>query len=185
MLRNLACSLILTERDPEYFEGLFQADGKTPVKPPAVQGRVVTTLHKAKEVRPLVEKCISIAKEAVPHDEKANEFMTTAARNSEEWHRWRKSDQWRKWSAARAPGVAARRRVFSMLRQKAAVQILFNDIAPRFVDRQGGYTRIMRLANTRLGDAGTQAVLEFVGKHDRVKQISARPAFVDDSAETE
>ena len=61
MLRNLAASLFLTERDPDYYDDLMQADGKTPVNPPKHRGRVVTTLHKAKEVRPLIEKCIALA----------------------------------------------------------------------------------------------------------------------------
>ena len=78
MLSNMVCSLILTERDDLYYEGLTQPDGKTAVNPPARKGRIVTTLHKAKEVRPLVEKCITIAKNALPHEEKAAEFAGAA-----------------------------------------------------------------------------------------------------------
>ena len=78
-----------------------------------------------------------------------------------------------------APAITARRRVFSMLRDKEAVEILFDEIAPRMEDRPGGYTRVLKLANVRLGDAGAQAILEFVGKNDRVKQKSQKPAFVD------
>ena len=84
-----------------------------------------------------------------------------------------------------APAVTARRRVFAMLRDKEAVEILFDDVAHRFVDRPGGYTRVLRLAEPRLGDAGTQAILEFVGVHDRVSQVSQKPAFVDDDVEVE
>ena len=72
-----------------------------------------------------------------------------------------------------------------MLRDKEAVEILFDDVAHRFVDRPGGYTRVLRLAEPRLGDAGTQAILECVGVHDRVSQVSQKPAFVDDDAEVE
>ncbi len=182
MLRNLACSLILTERDEIFFEGLTQSDGKTKVQPPSRKGRVVTTLHKAKEVRPLVEKCVTLAKNAIPHEEKAAEFSTDAERNSEAWRTWRKSPQWHQWSEAIAPALAARRQAFQLLRDKEAVSILFDDIAPRFADRPGGFTRILRLAKPRLGDAGTRAILEFVGENDRVKRKeAARPTFVDDS----
>ncbi len=75
----------------------------------------------------------------------------------------------------------ARRRAFQILRDNEAVAILFEEIAPRFTDRVGGYTRVMRLAKPRLGDAGTRAILEFVGDNDRVKiKDTAKPSFADD-----
>ena len=185
MLRNLACSLFLTERDPDYYEGMVQADGKSPVNPPKFPGRIVTTLHKAKEVRPLVEKCITIAKKALPTEEAASQFASDAERNTDGWRKWKESENGRKWREARAPMVNARRRVFSILRDKEAVEILFDDIAPRFADRNGGYTRIMKMAMPRLGDAGAQAILELVGKNDKVKQKSAKPSFEDDSPKEE
>ena len=179
MLRNLAASLFLTERDDEFYEGLTQADGVTVVNPPAHKGRVTTTLQKAKEVRPLVEKCITIAKKALPAIDAASELASDDDRNSAAWKTWREGEGWKKWNAAIAPAVTARRRAFSLLRDKEAVEILFDEIAPRMEDRPGGYTRVLKLANVRLGDAGAQAILEFVGKHDRVKQKSQKPAFVD------
>jgi len=51
---------------------------------------------------------------------------------------------------------------FSFLRSDESVSKLFNEIAPRFKDRQGGYTRVLKLAETRLGDAASMAVIEFV-----------------------
>ncbi len=113
----------------------------------------------------------------------AEEFATEAERNTEAWKKWRDGEQWQKWNAAVAPAIAARRRAFSLLRDKEAVEILFDDVAPRFADRPGGYTRIMRLAKPRLGDAGTRAILEFVGVHDRVNQTSQAPSFVDNDPE--
>jgi len=72
-----------------------------------------------------------------------------------------------------------------MLGDKQAVKILFDDVAPRFADRDGGYTRVLRLAKPRLGDAGVQAILEFVGKNDRVRKQATRPAFESDTSESD
>jgi large subunit ribosomal protein L17 len=172
LLRNLASALILTERDAEF------DDNK-----PKVAGRIVTTLPKAKEVRPLLERCIRIACKSLPAEEDAEQYATSADRGSEEWKSWRKSNQWRQWASARAPAVAARRRVLRLLGDKKAVWILFNVVAPRFVTREGGYTRILRLAKPRLGDAGGRAAIEFVGRNDRVKAATEKPAFEDEKAE--
>ena len=166
MLKNLASSLILTERDAEFDEN-----------EPNVKGRVVTTLQKAKEVRPLVEKCVTIARKSLLAEQNADQYAADAERGTEAWKAWRKSEQYQKWNNAIAPAVAGRRRALRLLGDKQAVSILFAEIAPRMADRDGGYTRIMRLAKPRLGDSGTQAILEFVGRNDRVSQKSERPAF--------
>ena len=154
LLRNLAAALMLTEREAEVDE----------VGAPASPGRIITTVAKAKEVRPLVERCVTIAKRGLAAAERAREFGTPAARDSAEWKKWREGEQWRKWAAASAPAVTARRRVVTLLGDKQAARIVFEKIAPRFVDRPGGYTRILKLATPRLGDAGPRAVLEFVGR---------------------
>lgn len=186
LFRNLASSLFLTEQDDDAYDFLFQADNTTPIQPPKVKGRIVTTLQKAKEVRSFVEKCITIAKTAVVEGEKADKLMTDAERGSDEWKKWRESEQWQQWVEANAPVLTARRRLIAMLDNKIAVDVLIDTIAPRFVERPGGYTRILRLAERRLGDAGQKAVLELVGKHDRSKaQASAAPAFEDDAPATE
>lgn len=179
LFRNLASALLLTERDASYYDGLTMPNGK-PVNAPAFQGRIITTIQKAKEVKPLVEKCITIAKKSMAAQAEADKFATTAERNTAAWKQWKESDQYKQWSAAIAPVVNARRRAFSMLRDKEAVQILFDKVAPRFVDRPGGYTRVMRLATPRLGDNGTRAILEFVGKQDRITQSAQAPAFASD-----
>jgi large subunit ribosomal protein L17 len=180
-MKNLACALFLTEREDEFYEGLFQADGKTAVKPPEFKGRIVTTLQKAKEARPHIERCITIAKRALPHIKAAEQFATTADRNSEEWRAWRKSDKWSKWANAMAPVVNARRRLFAILRDNEAVRIVFDEVAPRMEGRNGGYTRVLRLARPRLGDAGTRAILELVGRYDRRQtESSQKPAFESD-----
>ena len=57
--------------------------------------------------------------------------------------------------------IHARRTAFAALRQKDAVKKLFDEIAPRTADRNGGYTRIVKLGQ-RQGDAGQKAILEWV-----------------------
>ncbi|MBX7165257.1 MAG: 50S ribosomal protein L17 [Pirellulales bacterium] len=167
MLRNLASALFLTER--ETYEGDLSV--------PKVKGRIITTLIKAKEVRPLVERCITIAKKGLVAQEAARPFATQAERGTQEWKAWRKSDKWKKWAQAIAPEVHARRRALQMLGDKEAVRVLFAVVAPRFTDRPGGYTRILKLAKPRLGDAGPRAILEFVGMNDRRRQKAQAPAF--------
>jgi large subunit ribosomal protein L17 len=173
MLKNLAAALFLTERDAT------DEDNE-----PEVKGRIVTTVAKAKEVRPLVEKCVTIACKALGHVDASREHSVDAPRNSDNWKAWRKSTKWKKWAAAIAPAVASRRRLQQMLGDKQAVTVLLSTVAPRFRDRRGGYTRIVKLAKPRLGDAGPRAILEFVGVRDRQVQRAEKPTFSDEAAET-
>jgi large subunit ribosomal protein L17 len=85
-------------------------------------GRIRTTLAKAREVRPIAEKMVTLGKRGDLH---------------------------------------ARRQAVAFLRSKSVVHQLFVDVAPRFEDRDGGYTRIVKLG-PRLGDAAEMAYLEFV-----------------------
>ena len=146
LLRNLASALMLTCKKVD-------ADEPGAAKVP---GRIITTVAKAKEVRPLVERCV------------------TADRDSTAWKQWRTSDQWKQWAHAMAPAVKARRRVIQLLGDKKAARIVFEEIAPRFVDRPGGYTRILKLATPRLGDAGPRAILEFVSQESTAKPQKPR-----------
>jgi len=84
--------------------------------------RIITTLEKAKEMRPIFEKAITQGKRGTLH---------------------------------------ARRRVRRFLSDRHLVKKLFDDIAPRFADREGGYTRITKLG-PRKGDGAEMAVLELL-----------------------
>ncbi|HZM19224.1 MAG TPA: 50S ribosomal protein L17 [Gaiellaceae bacterium] len=85
-------------------------------------GRIKTTVAKAKAVRPIAEKMITLG---------------------------RRGD------------LAARRQALAYLRSNDIVHILFAEVAPRFTDRPGGYTRIVKVG-PRAGDAAEMAYLEFV-----------------------
>jgi large subunit ribosomal protein L17 len=97
MLANLACSVL-------------------------EHGRIQTTEARAKEVKPLVEKMITMGK---------------------------------------AGDLGSRRTAISQLRNKQISYKLFNEIAPKYADRQGGYTRITRLG-PRQGDAAEMVYLELI-----------------------
>lgn len=167
LFKNMATSLILSARPDE----------DDPAAP-KVPGRIVTTIAKAKELRPKVEKLVTMARKGRVHELAAKEFETTAARGTDAWKKWREGDQWQKWVNAKSPAVALRRRAFAVLRSKEAVDILFSELAERFADRTGGYTRVVRLPSRRLGDAGQKAILEFTGERDRPRSSRAKAPVV-------
>jgi len=59
--------------------------------------------------------------------------------------------------------LAARRRALAILPHKRAVRKLFEEIAPRYAERPGGYTRILHLGTRRVGDDAAQVIFELVG----------------------
>lgn len=94
--------------------------------------QIKTTLPKAKELRPIVEKLITMAGSGSLH---------------------------------------ARRLAVSKLQNNKVVKKLFDDIAPRFKERPGGYIRIMK-AGFRYGDAAPMAIIEFVDRKEKPSIIN-------------
>ena len=113
-------------------------------------GRIKTTLAKARALRPTIEKVITLAKKA--------HVATDAAQK-----------------------VHYRRLAIARLRNKKAVKKLFDELVEQFVNRNGGYTRIYKLAMPRLGDAADMAIIEFVEdapkKKAKKKKASSKKAF--------
>jgi len=98
-------------------------------------GRITTTDAKAKELRSIAEKMITLGKRGDLH---------------------------------------ALRQAASYIREKSVVTKLFNDIAPRYTDRQGGYTRIVKLG-LRPGDNASMSIIELVTEpcNPKVKKVVA------------
>jgi large subunit ribosomal protein L17 len=107
--------------------------------------RIETTMPKAKELRPFVERLITVAKRGV----KAGE--------------------------ANGRTLAAKRLVMRDLVSTEVVEKLFDQLAPRFMERPGGYTRILRLGHRR-GDGGEIAQIELVGSEYDPKKAEADKA---------
>ncbi len=108
--------------------------------------RIKTTVAKAKETRMFVEKIITRAKNAVAEE-----------------------------STAGKKDISARREVFASLRNKAAVTMLFGDVAPKVANRPGGYTRVVKLGR-RYGDGAELAVLELVDFNIGQEKAAAKAA---------
>lgn len=143
MLRNLATSLINAEKE-----------------------HIVTTVPKAKELRPFVEKAITLAKKAqglTGDDAKAREvhLRRQAARFFHAGNSQFKANQSRFGTngdpVERTAGVKA-------------VKRLFDELGVRYKDRNGGYTRIIKLGR-RVGDNAEMAVIELV---DNPREMAAK-----------
>jgi large subunit ribosomal protein L17 len=107
--------------------------------------QIVTTLPKAKELRPVVERLITLAKRGDLH---------------------------------------ARRLAFARLRDNAMVTKLFDVLGPRYEERQGGYTRIIK-AGYRYGDSAAMAVIEFVDRDEDARGQDSGPVMIDEDTSAE
>lgn len=113
--------------------------------------KIETTVPKAKELRPYVERLISIAKRS----------LAPEAEESADHRRVRR--------------MTAERIVARDVADKTIVTKLFDTIAPRFAERQGGYTRLLRLGHRR-GDAADIAQVELLGSEYDPNAAAAGPA---------
>ena len=84
-------------------------------------------------------------------------------------------------TAAKNDGVSARRKVAQWIPDRTTVKKVFENVAPRFVDRPGGYTRILRLG-ARRGDAAEAAILELVDYKFEAKEKAPRKESLSDRA---
>jgi len=84
-------------------------------------------------------------------------------------------------TTAKNDGVVARRKVAQWVPDRTTVKRVFENIAPRFVDRPGGYTRILRLG-ARRGDAAEAAILELVDYKFEAKEKAPRKESMADRA---
>ena len=107
--------------------------------------QVKTTLPKAKEIRPIVEKLVTLAKDGSLH---------------------------------------ARRQAMAFLYDKALVAKLFDVLGPRYQNRTGGYTRVLK-AGFRYGDAAPLGVIEFVDRDVAEKGKDSGPVFVADDSDAD
>src|SRR5277367_249914 len=78
----------------------------------------------------------------------------------------------------------ARRQAASFLMTPGATQKLFTELAPRFADRSGGYTRIIR-TGWRIGDGAELAILEFIGSELKKKEKKPKKAAAEEEPEEE
>ena len=107
--------------------------------------QIVTTLPKAKELRPVVERLITLGKRGDLH---------------------------------------ARRQAHARLRDDAMTKKLFEGLGPRYAERNGGDTRVLK-AGFRYGDSAPMAVIEFVNRDEDARGQDSGPMQVNDDMEME
>lgn len=108
-------------------------------------GQITTTLPKAKAVQPFVEKIITLAKRGDLH---ARRRTVALLRDRIMCDDESKIERDRYGEVRKGPKL---------------VRHIFENVGPRFADRQGGYTRIVKLAKNRIGDGSPLVVLQMVG----------------------
>lgn len=123
--------------------------------------RIVTTEAKAKELRHLADQMITLAKKGQP-------VPNTSSRDAESL-------------SNKTPGelLHHRRRASRVVRGDWNVTKLFEVLGPRYRFREGGYTRVMKLAKRRAGDNAPMAVIEYVDRPGEIRAARPPAALLD------
>lgn len=151
-------------------------------------GQITTTIPKAKAVQPLVEKIITDAKKGdlaarrrviakLGGDRQAFEWMYLPKKATEEEKNH--VNQLREFREGFFPlpksEEVERNRYGELRKAPKLVKHIFDNVAPKFADRPGGYTRIVKLGRHRIGDAAELCVLQFVGNEEG-PEIGGKPS---------
>lgn len=151
-------------------------------------GQITTTIPKAKAVQPFVEKIITKAKRGDLHARRRVIAMLGGDRHGFEWMKVAANasdserdavdgmvDRASEFFDLPDPSEIKRNRYGELKRAPKLVRHIFENVAPRFEDRAGGYTRIIKLGKHRLGDAAELCVIQFVGTEEG-PEIGGRPS---------
>lgn len=142
-------------------------------------GQITTTVPRAKAVKPLVEKIITLAKRGDIHarrlvaaklgrDRTAFEWLYLPKNSSDDERAIvdRQADFAKQFFNIPAGDQVERNRYGELRKAPKIVKHIFDNVAPRYQDRTGGYTRIVRLGKRRIGDGGELCVLQLVGNEE-------------------
>ncbi|MBX3359944.1 MAG: 50S ribosomal protein L17 [Phycisphaeraceae bacterium] len=151
-------------------------------------GQVTTTVPRAKAVQPFVEKIITLAKRGDLHSRRMVIAKLGGDRRGFEWLYLPKNASDAEKGARRKlrdfsgqffnlpeSSQVERNRYGELRKAPKIVKHIFDNIAPRYQDRAGGYTRIVKLGRARLGDAGELCVIQLVG-NEQGPEIGGKPS---------
>ena len=151
-------------------------------------GQIVTTIPRAKAVQPMVETIITAAKSGtlaarrniiakLGGDRRGFEwlFLAKAPTEQEKDFVEKLRDQRRQFFDLPASSEVERNRYGELRKSPKLVKHIFDRVAPKFADRAGGYTRIVKLGRHRIGDAGELCLLQLVGNEEGA-EIGGQPS---------
>jgi large subunit ribosomal protein L17 len=151
-------------------------------------GQVVTTIPKAKAVRPMVEKIVTLAKRGDLHARRLVLaklggdiagfdwlYLPKGASDKEKEAVQKQRDHAAQFFDIPESSAVERNRYGEIRKAPKLVKHIFDHVAPRFRDRPGGYTRIVKLGRHRVGDGTELCVIQFVGAEEG-PEIGGKPS---------